>query len=104
MADISLSYGAIQGVAGVLNNAELEIMPQVQQLSTQVTNMLQPDGGLWMNLTSPVIQQQYVNFTGAMTNCVNALNSFANLFNGLVASLQSMDAKSAYQIDNPSSS
>jgi uncharacterized protein YukE len=102
--DMALTYEEVDNVATVLNTAALNLAPQIQGLATTVTNMLQPQGGLWMNQTAPAIQSQYNTFNSAMLNCVCALGSFSCLFNGLVTAIQSMDSQSALQINNPSSS
>lgn len=103
MADIDIDYDTVTGVSSLLNSAEANISPQISNLHTTVDNMLMQDGGLWMNSTSPAIQQQYENFNSAAIQCCNAISSFANMFSTLVANLQSMDGKMASSINNPSS-
>lgn len=104
MADIDINYETIQTVAGLLSSAESNISPQISNLHTQVDNLLQQDGGLWMSQTSPAIQAQYEQFNTAAVQCCSAITSFSQMFNNLVTNLQSMDGSMAYSIAHPSSS
>ena len=104
MAEIDISYENITQAATVLTNAESDIAPRIQNMQTQVDNLLTPDGGLWMSQTSPAIQAQYDQFNSSAVQCCSAITSFANMFKSLVSNLQSMDQKMAYNITNPSSS
>lgn len=104
MADIAVEYDSMLTVAGILTGAENNIAPQLATLHTQVDGLLTQDGGLWLNSSSPAIQQQYETFNSQAVNCVSSIGSFANMFQTLVGNLQSMDASLANNINHPSSS
>jgi len=104
MADIDLDYDTISSVAGVLTSAEANISPQISNLQTQVTGLLQQDGGLWMSQSSPQIQAQYNTFNSAAVQCCTAITNFASMFTTLVQNMTSMDGSMAYSIAHPSSS
>ncbi|MDT3440630.1 MULTISPECIES: hypothetical protein [unclassified Pseudofrankia] len=93
MADISVNYEAAQLVAGSLNGAVENIVPQLVALQGAVNALLTSDGGLWMQKSSPVLAQNYQTFNTSATNAVTSINSFAAQFNGIVASLQTMDTQ-----------
>jgi hypothetical protein len=104
MADIDIEYESITGVAQLLLNAQTDITPSISNLATQVDNLLQQDGGLWMSQTSPAIQLQYNTFNTAAQQCCAAIGEFYTMFTTLVQNLTSMDQNMAYSIAHPSSS
>lgn len=104
-ANIDINYDTITSVASQLNTAANEtIAPALATLHTNVDNLLQQGGGLYMVQTSPAINAQYEQFNSSATQCVNAIQSFATMFNTLVTNMQSMDSSLAYNIAHPSSS
>jgi hypothetical protein len=103
--DIGINYDDITTAAGLLNTAANDtIAPELTTLYNSVHTLLQNGGGLYMIQTSPAIQTQYDQFNSSALQCVDAIRSFAKMFNDLVANLQSMDGKLAYTITHPSSS
>jgi len=104
MADLAVEYDSILTVSGLLKGAETSIAPQISALHSQVDALLTQDGGLWLNSSSPAMQQQYETFNTQAQNCVDSIGSFATMFQQLAASLQSMDTSMAYSINHPSSS
>lgn len=103
MPDVNISYEAVKGVTAQLNNAVTNIVPQLTTLQTQVNAMLSQDGSLWMNATSPALQNSYQQFNTSLTQAVNGINDFANQFNSIIGQMQSMDSQMANSINNPSS-
>lgn len=104
MSEIDVDYEVTNAIANALNAAVININPQIVQMATAVTNLLAPDGGLNMQNTSPQIAAQYNQFNTSAMQCTQAIGQFAAMFNGLVSSLQSMDANMAYQIAHPAPS
>lgn len=93
MADISIDYEAATGVASLLNGAVTNIIPQLEGLRNDVTGLLTSDGGLWLQQSSPILRDSYQTFTTSVTEAVQSISSFAEQFNGIVTSLQQMDAQ-----------
>src|SRR2546423_12844674 len=103
--DIGINYDDITTASGLLPTAASDtIAPELTTLYNSVHNLLQNGGGLYMIQTSPAIQAQYEQFNSSALQCVEAIKSFAKMFSDLVANLQSMDSKLAYNITHPSSS
>ncbi len=102
--DIGINYDDISTAASLLNTAANDtIAPELTTLYNSVHSLLQNGGGLYMIQTSPAIQSQYDQFNTSAQQCVQAIQSFASMFNNLVSNLQSMDTKLAYNITHPSS-
>ena len=101
MADVSLDYGTIDAVSTELKNAVANIVPQLQALQARVDGLLAKDGGLWLNATSPALQNAYHTFNTSLTNAVNSINDFATQFTGIAGQMKSMDSQMANQINNP---
>jgi len=102
MADVAIDYGTTQSVASALNGAVATIVPQLQSLQSQVNALLSQDGGLWMNATSPALQNAYATFNNSLTQAVNGINNFATQFNGIAGQMQSMDTQMASSITSGS--
>jgi uncharacterized protein YukE len=104
MADVDIDYGTIQTVSTALNNAVTNIVPELQSLQSQVDGLLSQDGGLWMNATSPALQNAYHTFNTSLTQAVNGITNFSQQFTGIAGQMKSMDSQMANSINNPSSS
>ncbi|MCK9894402.1 hypothetical protein [Frankia sp. AgB32] len=92
MADITIDYEQVNGVATQLNAAVAETVPKLTALQSAVTGLLTNGGGLWLVRSSPTLQQQYTDFNTSVTSAVNNITSFAHQFNNIVSQLQAMDA------------
>jgi uncharacterized protein YukE len=101
MADVELDYGTIQTVSTTLNNAVATIVPELQQLQSQVDGLLSQDGGLWMNATSPALQNAYHTFNASLTQAVNGINNFSQQFTSIAGQMKNMDTSMANSINNP---
>lgn len=103
MPEMNIDYETTLNVATALNNAEAVIVPQINMMHNQVDALLGPEGGFYMQHSSPAIQAQYETFnSNAMALCSN-ITSFAGMFQSLVTSLQSMDTGITNKITNPGS-
>jgi uncharacterized protein YukE len=98
--DIALSYGQISGVSGALNNAVAEIVPQLTSLQNQVHTLLSPEGGLWMDATSPALTQSYDQFNTSLTSAVHNITEFANQFNQIATQMKNMDSQMAGSVNS----
>lgn len=95
MADVAVDYASVSQVSTQLNSAVTTTVPQLTSLLNAVTALLQSDGGLWLQKSSPVLTKQYTDFNTSVTSAVNNINSFATQFNTVVQQLQTMDSSIA---------
>lgn len=102
--DMDVTYDNITAVDAILNNAVTTIVPQLTTLQNQVQALLAPDGGLWLQKSSPALWLAYQQFNTALTNGITDINQFAAQFKGIAASLQQMDTQLAQSITSSSSS
>jgi uncharacterized protein YukE len=96
--DMALTYQQIQAVSTTLNNAVLQIVPELTSLQSQVHTLLSPEGGLWMDATSPALQQSYDQFNTSLTTAVHNIDNFATEFNQIAAQVRQMDSQMASSI------
>lgn len=102
--DMDVTYDNITSVDTILNNAVATIVPQLTALQNQVQALLAPDGGLWLQQSSPALWSAYQQFNTSLTNGIQDINQFATQFNGIATSLQQMDTQLAQSITSSSSS
>jgi uncharacterized protein YukE len=98
LADVDVTYEQVQSVSGALNNAYNEIVPQLTTLKSQVDGMLTQGGGMWMNSTSPVLQESYQNFNAGLNQAIQGITQFASQFDQIANQVYSMDAQFANSI------
>lgn len=91
MPNITIDYAKVNSVSTSLNAAVTETVPKLTSLQSAVTALLTSDGGLWLQKSSPVLSQQYVDFNTSVTSAVNNITSFAQQFSNIIAQLQAMD-------------
>jgi hypothetical protein len=101
--NINVEYDAISAAATALQIANADIGPRIVTLQGQVDTLLTPDGGMWMDFTSPAISEQYNNFNYQASQIVANMLSFGQLLNQLAQSLAGMDFQTASQIDSAAS-
>jgi len=56
-----------------------------------VNGLLDPSGGLWLNQSSPVLNDKYQAFNTSVTQAVNQIPSWAMQFNNIVSSMKALD-------------
>lgn len=93
MADIEIDYAIIEQTAAALNGAQEEIIPELNGLVTSVDTLLSQSGGLWMDLTSPTLQAEYLTFTNSLITLVDNLGQFAQTFQNIKSSMISTDTQ-----------
>jgi uncharacterized protein YukE len=98
--DVQVSYDEIQTVSQQLNSAVQNIIPQLTTLKTQVDGMLTQGGGMWLDSTSPVLQETYANFNTGLNSAVNGISQFAQQFDQIANQVWSMDAQFAKSISS----
>jgi hypothetical protein len=90
--NITVTYAVVEEVTRDLNAAVLKIVPELTTMERSVSSLLETEGGLWMQQSSPVLRQQYQAFNTSVTEAVNNINNFSKQFNAIVNSLREMDA------------
>jgi hypothetical protein len=91
MADASIEYDKVYVVASHLNRVATETVPILASLQNQVNGLLDPSGGLWLNQSSPVLNDKYQAFNTSVTQAVNQIPSWAMQFNNIVSSMKALD-------------
>jgi hypothetical protein len=103
-ANININYDEISTVGTALTNAATNtIGPQATTLNNQVAALLAPDGGLWLQKSSPALYSQWQTFYTSLQNGVAELTQFSQQFAGIVAGLQQMDTDLSTSINTPAS-
>jgi len=95
--NIQLQYGQIETVSTQLNNAVTNINPQLVQLQGSVDNLL--TDGLFLQRTSPAMQNAYHQFTGQLTQIVAKIEDFAKQFMSIKTQIDDMDRTMKAQIE-----
>jgi hypothetical protein len=97
---MALTYQQIQAVSTTLNNAVMQIVPELTALQAQVHTLLSPEGGLWMDATSPALQQSYDQFNTSLTIAVHNIDDFATEFNQIATQCRQMDSQMASAVSS----
>lgn len=101
---IELDYSQVTSANTTLDNiANEQVIPQITTLNTTVANLLAPDGGLYLENTSPALYTKWDEFHTALVNGVGEINTFIQQFNNIVTSMQQFDTQSATSISTSSS-
>jgi uncharacterized protein YukE len=91
MPDISVTYDEITTVSTKLTQVASETVPTLASLQTQVAALLDPSGGLWLTLSSPVLKDKYVSFNTSVTQAVNNIPQWAHQFQNIASSIHDLD-------------
>ncbi|WP_331737560.1 WXG100 family type VII secretion target [Streptomyces sp. NBC_00019] len=94
--NVQLQYGQIDTVSTRLQHAVTTINPQLMDLKAAVDNLL--NDGLWLQQTSPAMQNAYTQFTGQLTSIVTKIEDFAKQFTAIKTQIDDMDRTMAAQI------
>jgi Flp pilus assembly protein TadG len=62
-------------------------------LRTTVTNLLNPDGGLYLRKTSPQMTQSYQDLTTSLDKAMVSIKSFSDTFQVVVTNLRTLDGE-----------
>ncbi|MBR7826956.1 hypothetical protein KDK95_11630 [Actinospica sp. MGRD01-02] len=103
MPDIAIDYNQVQSVSGQLNTAVTStIVPELNTLASAVNGLLQSSGGLYLQATSPTLEQAYTKFNTDLNNAVQGITSFAQQFTQIAGQLHQMDTQMASSIKSGS--
>jgi chromosome segregation ATPase len=94
--EVQLEYEVIESTSSQLNNAVMNINPQLLDLKTKVDNLL--TNGLFLQQTSPALQTSYKNFTDMLLKMVTQINSFASQFMSIKTTIEQLDEQIAASI------
>jgi uncharacterized protein YukE len=97
-----IDYARVQSVAGQLNTAKTELVTKIAGLQNTVAALLSTGGGLYMEHTSPSLQDAYSQFTATLTNAMNGISNFADQFNNIAKQLADMDTQMSSDIQKNS--
>lgn len=95
--NVQLEYSQIDTVASQLNNAVQNINPQLLTLKTSVDGLL--TDGLFLQQTSPAMQNAYGEFTTQLQQIVTKISDFATQFTDIKTQINEMDTTMANQIN-----
>jgi uncharacterized protein YukE len=96
MANISLDYSKIETTSGKLDTANETIVPMINQLRTDVNNLL--DDGLVFQESSPAMRESYEQFNTSLGKAVDGIKSFAQMFRDIKNSMAQNDGDMAKKI------
>jgi uncharacterized protein YukE len=91
MADISVTYEEINTVSQQLNSVATKTVPTLADLQRQVAALLEPNGGLWLIRSSPLLKEKYTNFNTSVTEAVNSIPQWAIQFQNIASSVKDLD-------------
>lgn len=91
MPDVQVDYAKVDLVSQRLNEVAANTVPILTNLQNQVAALLDPQGGLWLHLSSPVLKEKYTNFNTSVTQAVNSIPSWAHQFQNIKASINQLD-------------
>ena len=94
--EVQLEYEQIEATAKQLNETSDHVNPQLLSLKTTVDNLL--DNGLFLQQSSPALQQAYDQFTIQLQKAVDQINDFAKNFVDIKNTVQQLDEQIATQI------
>jgi uncharacterized protein YukE len=94
--EVQLEYQEIDATATALNNAADNLNPQILSLKTAVDNLLA--NGLFLQQTSPALQDSYDQFTIQLQKGVEQIAQFAKNFVGIKQTIEQLDSEIAAQI------
>jgi len=100
MPDIEIDYESITTLNGILAKAMSTTVPKLTALKTTVENLLGPDGGLWMDQTSPLLKAQYDSFSTQLVTAIDSISSFQNFFSQISTQMSDMDSTFASKLQS----
>src|SRR5262245_61123899 len=96
MPNISLDYEKIEGTSKRLDDAVTNIVPQLETLRTDVSNLL--DDGMVFQQSSPAVRESFNKFNGNLVNAIGGINEFAKQFREIRTQMEQMDTDMAGKI------
>lgn len=102
MPDIEIDYESITTLNGILQNAMNTTVPKLTALKSTVETLLGPDGGLWMDQTSPLLKAQYDSFSSQLVTAIDSISNFQNFFGQISSQMSDMDSTFATKLQSSS--
>jgi hypothetical protein len=100
MPDIEIDYESITTLNGILQNAMNTTVPKLTALKSTVETLLGPDGGLWMDQTSPLLKAQYDSFSSQLVTAIDSIANFQNFFGQISNQMSDMDSTFATKLQS----
>ncbi|MFG1610035.1 hypothetical protein [Actinoplanes sp. NPDC049265] len=91
MPEVNVDYKMVDDVAAKLTSEGTDIVNELRILQTTVTSLLTSQGGLWLQQSSPVMSDQYIQFNTSLSNAIGQISSFAASFQQIVKNLTDLD-------------
>jgi uncharacterized protein YukE len=95
--NVQLEYEQIESVAQQLQSAVANINPQLLDLKSKVDTLL--TNGLFLQQTSPALQNSYKGFTDMLLKMVENITNFANQFTSIKDTVEKLDSQIAASIN-----
>jgi hypothetical protein len=92
-ADLDVNIGEVDLVAKDMVGSAENTQLALGTLRTTVTNLLNPDGGLYLRKTSPQMTQSYQDLTTSLDKAMVSIKSFSDTFQVVVSNLRSLDGE-----------
>ena len=96
MPNISLDFEKIEATSARLDSAVENILPMLQNLRTDVSNLL--GDGLVFQQSSPAIKESYEKFNSSLLMAMDGIKSFAKQFRDIKNSMHDMDGDMANKV------
>jgi uncharacterized protein YukE len=91
MANINVDYGQAEAAVAKLNNNIATGETLLQTIQTEMDNLVQPGGGMYLSQFSPSFTSSLGNYKEQLTKMVDNLKSYGQAVTGLMQQLQQMD-------------
>jgi uncharacterized protein YukE len=97
MPNITVDYGQVEAAVAKLNSNIATGETLLQSIQTEMDNLVQPGGGLYMSQFSGSFSSSLGNYKDQLTKMVDNLKSYGQACNSLVQQLQQTDSGAAKQ-------
>jgi hypothetical protein len=92
-ADLDVNVAEVDLVAKDMVASAEKTQAALGLLRTTVTNLLNPDGGLYLRKTSPQMTQSYQELTTSLDKAMVSIKSFSDTFQVVVTNLRTLDGE-----------
>lgn len=91
MSDVRFTYDLVYTVSSRLNQVTADTVPELAALQNKVNNLLTTGGGLWLRLSSPTLNEKYIEFNRSVTQAVLSIPGWAHQFENIVSAVKDLD-------------
>ncbi|MYW01262.1 hypothetical protein [Streptomyces sp. SID3343] len=92
-ADLDVNVAEVDLVSKDMVASAEKTQAALGLLRTTVTNLLNPDGGLYLRKTSPQMTQSYQDLTTSLDKAMVSIKSFSDTFQVVVTNLRTLDGE-----------